>query len=79
VVAVLCQHWGARVKLGDHSLPRPARSAAAVEVDGEPVVLDKATGSLHVLNDVGAEIWLRLDGAHTVSALVAELSETFGT
>ena len=62
----------------DNAIPRPAPSATGVEVGGEKVLLDRTTGSLHVLNDVGAEIWSRLDGSRTVGAIVAELSEAFG-
>lgn len=61
----------------DQTIPRAAPSAAGVEVDGEPVLLDRSTGSLHMLNEVGAAIWARLDGSHTLSSLVSELSEEF--
>lgn len=62
----------------DQTIPKPAPSAAGVEVDGEPVLLDRSNGSLHMLNDVGAAIWARLDGSRTVASLVTELSEEFG-
>jgi putative nucleotidyltransferase-like protein/coenzyme PQQ synthesis protein D (PqqD) len=62
---------------GDEGIPSPAPAAATVEVDGEPVLLDRSTGSLHMLNDVGAAIWSRVDGSRTVDAIVAELSEVF--
>jgi PqqD family protein of HPr-rel-A system len=63
--------------LEDHTIPRQATSAAGVEVDGERVLLDRGTGSLHLLNDVGAAIWSRVDGSRTVGSIVAELSEAF--
>jgi hypothetical protein len=62
----------------DLRCPRRAPAASGVEVDGRLALLDRSTGSLHVLNDVGAAIWSRLDGSYTVSSLVAELSEEFG-
>jgi hypothetical protein len=65
------------VKPDDQTIPRAAPSAAGVEVDGERVLLDRSTGSLHKLNDVGAAIWSRLDGSRTLGSLVAELSEEF--
>jgi hypothetical protein len=65
------------VRPDDQTIPRAAPSAAGVEVDGERVLLDRSTGSLHKLNDVGAAIWSRLDGSRTVGSLVAELSEEF--
>jgi Uncharacterised nucleotidyltransferase/Coenzyme PQQ synthesis protein D (PqqD) len=65
------------VSPGDQTTPKAAPSAAGVEVDGESVLLDRSTGSLHMLNDVGAAIWSRLDGSRTVDTLVAELSEVF--
>jgi hypothetical protein len=61
----------------DQSIPRPAPSTAGVEVDGERVLLDRNSGSLHVLNDVGAEIWARVDGSRTFGSIVDELSEAF--
>lgn len=62
---------------GDDTIPRRAPSTTDVEVDGEPVLLDRRSGSLHVLNEVGAAIWARLDGSRTVGEIVAELSEAF--
>jgi hypothetical protein len=32
---------------------------------------------IHVLNEVGEFVWLRLDGAHDVSRLVAEVTQAF--
>lgn len=65
------------MRFKDDSTPTPAPSATGVEVDGESVLLDRTSGSLHVLNDVGAAIWSRLDGSRTVGTLVTELSEAF--
>lgn len=61
----------------DVQCPRRAAAASGLEVDGKPFVLDRSTGSMHVLNDVAAEIWARLDGSSTMSSLVAELSDAF--
>jgi hypothetical protein len=62
----------------DLHCPRRAPGASGFDVDGRPALLDRSTGSLHVLNDVGAAIWSRLDGSYTVGSLVAELSEESG-
>jgi hypothetical protein len=60
------------------TIPTPATSASGVEVDGETVLLDTATGTLHQLNYAGAAIWSRLDGLRTVASIVDELSREFG-
>lgn len=66
------------MKVGDDSVPTRLQSAARVEVDGETVLLNSATGALHLLNDAGAAIWSLVDGARTVSAIVTELSAASG-
>lgn len=64
--------------LAEETVPVPAPAAAAVEIDGATVLLDKTTGSLHLLNHAGAEIWSRLDGSRSVRSIVEDLSEEFG-
>jgi hypothetical protein len=57
-------------------VPVPKGSVRQTEIEGEPALLDTATGSLHVLNNVGAAIWSALDGTRSTEQIVAELSAT---
>jgi hypothetical protein len=61
-------------------LTRPARreGVCQVGVDGELVLLDTSTGTLHLLNRVAAAIWSALDGEHDVEAIVEHLSDATG-
>jgi PqqD family protein of HPr-rel-A system len=57
----------------------PARKElASVEVDGELVVYDEDTGSLHLLNPTAALIWQCLDRPVPFGELVADLHAAFG-
>jgi hypothetical protein len=56
-------------------VPVPKGSISQTEIDGEAVLLDNATGSMHVLNNIGAAIWSALDGTRTTGEIVAELSD----
>jgi len=58
-------------------VPRPGSWVAAVELDGEAVLMDETTGALHLLDDVATVIWSRIDGSATLDELTAELSEVF--
>lgn len=60
-------------------VPSRREGISEAEIDGELVLLDTSSGALHVLNGVGAAVWLELDGARTVDAIVAELSDAAGT
>jgi Uncharacterised nucleotidyltransferase/Coenzyme PQQ synthesis protein D (PqqD) len=66
------------MNVGENSIPAPASSATDIELDGKTVLLDKSTGALHLLNDVGAAIWSKLDGCRPVNVIVAELTDAFG-
>jgi hypothetical protein len=54
-----------------------ARSERAhtVEVDGEAVVLDEATGRLHLLNTTGALVWRCFDGESSIGEIVSDISD----
>jgi hypothetical protein len=45
-----------------------------VGIDGELVLLDTSTGTLHLLNRVAAAVWSELDGTHDVESIVERLS-----
>lgn len=57
----------------------PARrgSVAGAHVDGEAVLVDVDSWSLHVLDPVASVVWACLDGATTLDQLVDDLSDVF--
>jgi hypothetical protein len=59
-------------------VPVPRPTVSAVELDGETVLLERATGALHLLNPVGTAVWSSFDGDRTIDAVVALLSEEAG-
>jgi PqqD family protein of HPr-rel-A system len=52
---------------------------ATVELDGEAVLFDERSGSLHLLDPIATVIWNRFDGAATIDALATDLSDAFAT
>ncbi len=55
--------------------PRPKTNLTARSVEGETVLLHRAGGFVHQLNNTASFIWSRLDGhtsPHDVAAAVAE-------
>ena len=59
-------------------VPVPRPSVAAVELDGETVLLEQTSGAMHLLNPVGTAVWASLDGGRTIDALVELLSDESG-
>jgi hypothetical protein len=59
-------------------VPEARPTVGTVELEGEAVLLDEATGSLHLLNPVATVVWACFDGSGTIDELVADLSEAFG-
>lgn len=57
--------------------PRPRRTVAHVEVDGEGVLYDETTNRVHVLDPIATLIWSGLDGHTTLEELSEELSRAF--
>jgi hypothetical protein len=49
----------------------------AQESHGQTVLLRLADGAYYAIDEVGAMIWNRCDGEHTVSDLITELSAEF--
>jgi len=70
---------------GDAALPpvaseRPQRAASARDellADGNMVIYRADTNQLLTLNPTAALVWACCDGAHTLSAIVAEVRELF--
>ena len=59
-------------------VPVGRESVASVEVDGEVVLLDGATGRLRNLDPIGGVVWGCLDAPGTIDEIVADLCEEFG-
>ena len=61
-----------------NALDVPLRRAdvESVELDGEMVVHDPRSGTLHLLNESAASVWAACDGSTTVAAIVRAMQET---
>lgn len=59
-------------------VPRPRRTVAHVELDGEGVLYDEETNQIHLLDPIATLIWGGLDGRTSLEELSAELSGAFG-
>ena len=59
-------------------VPVGRESVGSVEVDGEVVLLDGATGRLRNLDPVGGVVWSCLDAPGTIDEIVSDLCEEFG-
>jgi peroxiredoxin len=72
---------GAGVLVEDIDLafvPVPAEGVAAREIEGQTVLVDPSTGTVHVLNNVGSVVWNCFDGTVNLGVLTDELAEAFG-
>jgi hypothetical protein len=58
--------------------PSLRASVAAEEVDGDVVLYDESTRSVHVLNGTAAAIASCFDGAGTIRDIAGEVAEAFG-
>ncbi len=52
-------------------------SVASSELDGEAVLLDTDTGSVHLLDSIGSVVWSCFDGSATLAELARDLAEAF--
>lgn len=57
--------------------PQPHPEVIARQVAGEVVLVLPLRGKVQVLNETGAFLWALLDGAHSVSDLIAALTLEF--
>jgi len=64
-------------KLSLAFVPSPAEYVTSVVVDGEAVLHDAETGSLHRLNRTATVTWQCLDGDGSVREIAADIAETF--
>ena len=60
-----------------HENPRSREGVLAQEAHGTTVLLRLADGGYYALDDVGAFIWARCDGTHSVDDLVAAVLAEF--
>jgi PqqD family protein of HPr-rel-A system len=58
--------------------PKTKEGLAVVELDGEAVIYDEATGNLHHLNPTATIVFSLCDGSATVKEIAAEISAAFG-
>jgi coenzyme PQQ biosynthesis protein PqqD len=58
--------------------PRVRETVAWVELDGEVVIYDEADGSMHLLNNAAAAVWMLCDGSSAVDQIIGELAEAYG-
>jgi hypothetical protein len=58
----------------DSYVPVRREGVSETEIDGELVLLDTSSGTLHALNPIGAAVWSELDGQRDVETIVADLS-----
>ena len=61
----------------------PSEHVVAREIEGEIIIVPLMSGignvddELFALNETGKQIWKRLDGAHTLSAIIEEISQEY--
>lgn len=58
--------------------PKVRDDLTVVELDGEAVVYDEASGELHHLNPSATLVFGLLDGSATVHELALDMSDAFG-
>ena len=58
-------------------VPRVKEPVAWVEVDGEVVIYDEATTSMHLLNNAATAVWMRCDGRASLAEIISDLAETY--
>ena len=59
-------------------VPRPVDTVVTREYDGWTVLLDCASGSVHLTDELGALVWRCLDGTASVATLALDLADAFG-
>jgi hypothetical protein len=56
-------------------VPVPRDHVHTIPVDGEAVLLDEASGRLHLLNATGALVWACFDGYSSIGDIVSDISD----
>jgi Coenzyme PQQ synthesis protein D (PqqD) len=57
---------------------RPVERLRWVDVDGEALVLELDTGTLHLLDRQATAVWRRLDGATSLTDISERVADEFG-
>ena len=57
--------------LTQHTIPTPTPDVVGQRMENEAVIVTAASGTVTVLNDVGARIWELADGQRCVADMVA--------
>ncbi|MGH6998029.1 MAG: PqqD family protein [Phenylobacterium sp.] len=58
--------------------PAVAPSVSSVELEGEAVLYDEATETVHRLNPTAALAWACFDGSATIDELASDMAAVFG-
>lgn len=58
-------------------VPVARADVSIAERDGEMVLIDAVTGTVHVLNPTAAIVWQCLDGSGSIAQIVADISDVF--
>ena len=58
-------------------VPRIKATVAWAELDGEIVLYDQNTGSMHLLNPQAGAIWVRVDGVASLGEITADLRDSY--
>jgi hypothetical protein len=65
-------------QLDARSRPKRCSTVASVELDGETVLYDSATESIHRLNETATLVWVCLDGTGSLAEVVDALAVATG-
>jgi hypothetical protein len=60
-----------------NSIPTPIPTIASRILDHEAVLVHPSKGKVKVLNELGAEIWKRLDGVRTIGEITDDLLQVY--
>jgi hypothetical protein len=60
-----------------NSIPTPIPTIASRIMDREAVLVHPSQGKVKVLNELGAEIWKRLDGVRTIGEITDDLLRVY--
>jgi PqqD family protein of HPr-rel-A system len=58
-------------------VPRARSYIASAILDGEAVIYDEESGSVHLLNPTATMLWQCFDGTGTLGDLIADICEAF--
>ncbi len=65
-------------RIGVAFVPVGRRDVSMADREGEMVLIDRASGGVHVLNPTAAIVWQCLDGTGSVDEIVGDIADVFG-